>query len=71
MIKQIKMIEEKKNIDWKSIDWESLGIQLASKISEREKERHKNWRAYWKYILFTPLYIRIWHKITFKKTPKL
>jgi hypothetical protein len=63
--------KEQVQIAWKSIDWESVGIRLAQKISEREKENYKKWRAYWQYRLFTPLHIRIWHKITFRKTPKL
>ena len=51
-------------------------IQIAIKLVCEEivkihKQEHTKLKSYWSYYLFTPWYIRLWHKITFKDVPKL
>lgn len=58
-------------IDWSKVDWEKFATLFAKKYIEFEREKHRKFTEYWKYHLFTPTYLKIWHKITLKKTPKL
>lgn len=58
-------------IDWSKIDKQKFAEEFAIRFIEHENLRLQKFRAYWKYHLFTPAYVKLWHKLTFKKTPKL
>lgn len=58
-------------IDWSKIDKKRMAEIIALKYIEIEKRRHERFTNYWRYQIFTPWYIKLWHKLTFKKTPKL
>ena len=71
----IKIPTNKTNMEENKIDWSKIDITiLAKKIAESyikfERKKHEEWKAYWHYELYTPIYLKIWHKLTFKKTPK-
>lgn len=57
--------------DWSKIDKQKFAKELAVAILKFEKEKHEKFKAYWKYQIFTPLHVKLWHKMTFKKTPQL
>jgi len=64
------MVEQNKKIDWSKVDWDKLGKEIGEKMVESYRQDHLLFRAWLRYTLFTPTYLKIWHKITFKKTPK-
>lgn len=63
--------DDKNKIDWSIFDKETIEKIITETVVEYHREKEKKWKEYWRYHLFTPLHIRLWHKITFKKTPKL
>lgn len=65
----MKCMENK--IDWSKIDKTILAKTIVEAYIKFEREKHEKWKAYWKYELFTPSYLKLWHKLTFKKTPKI
>jgi ABC-type cobalamin transport system ATPase subunit len=58
-------------IDWSKIDKQKFAELFVLEFMEYEHRRLAKFRAYWNYHLFTPFYLKIWHKLTFKKTPKI
>lgn len=58
-------------IDWSKIDKKWLGESIALGFIKIERKRHQRFKEYWNYQLFTPMYVKLWHKLTFKKIPKL
>lgn len=64
------MAEQIKKIDWSKVDWEKMCKELGLKMAEIYGQDHLRFKAWLSYTLFTPIYLKIWHKITFKKTPK-
>jgi len=58
-------------IDWSKIDKIELAKKIAESWVKHENDKHERFKAHWHYHLYTPFWLKIWHKITFKKTPKL
>lgn len=59
-------------MDWKKyILTPEFAVHFVEKWVEMEKERSRKWKEYWQYQLFTPTYLKFWHKIIRKKVPTL